>query len=224
MTLRKIIIPFIVLAVAFAGSCDLYSTAPDDDAQDTLAISPGTIDVQEYFNEKLREGVIDRIGQPIEGFVPFMFLRAFSGLVPNDFDGADALLGEYRIKEKELSFIVDEGGPIHSAAEAISEEGMKTVFANIQRRTNVLIITTDDVDGLLLLLSAPPDLAVTECLPEQRNVDACIEIYQPVCASVNVQCVTTPCDPVQETYANSCKACMNSLVSSYTKGECPVDQ
>ena len=225
MTLRKIIIPFIVLAAALAGSYYLYFTAPESDAQDTSAIiNRGAIDVQEYFNEQLREGVIDRIGQPIEGFVPFMFLRAFSGLVPNDFDGADALLGEYRIKEKELSFIVDEGGPIHSAAEAISEEGMKTVFANIQRRTNVLIITTDDVDGLFLLLSAPPDLAVTECLPEQRNVDACIEIYQPVCASVNVQCVTTPCDPVQETYANSCKACMNSLVSSYTKGECPVDQ
>ena len=223
--MRKFMIPFIVLVVAFTGSCDLYSTAPDFDAQDSSAIiNRGTIDVQEYFNEKLREGVIDRIGQPIEGFVPFMFLRAFSGLVPNDFDGADALLGEYRIKEKELSFVVDEGGPIHSAAEAISEEGMKTVFANIQRRTNVLIITTDDVDGLLLLLSAPPDLAVTECLPEQRNVDACIEIYQPVCASVNVQCVTTPCGPAQETYANSCKACMNSLVSSYTKGECPVDQ
>ncbi len=223
--MRKIMIPFVVLVLALVGSCDLYSTAPDFDAQDTSAIiNRSTIDVQEYFNEKLREGVIHRIGQPIEGFVPFMFLRAFSGLVPNDFDGAEALLGEYKIKEKELSFIVDEGGPIHSAAEAISEEGMKTVFANIQRRTNVLIITTDDVDGLLLLLSAPPDLAVTECLPEQRNVDACIEIYQPVCATVNVQCVTTPCDPVQETYANSCKACMNSLVSSYTKGECPVDQ
>ena len=214
MTLRKFIIPFIVLAVASTGSCDLYSTAPDDDAQHTLAINPGTIDVQEYFNEKLREGVIDSIGQPIEGFVPFMFLRAFSGLVPNDFDGADALLGEYRIKEKELSFVVDEGGPIHSAAEAISEEGMKTVFANIQRRTNVLIITTDHVDGLLLLLSAHPDLAVTECLPEQRGIDACIEIYQPVCATVNVQCVTIPCDPVQETFANSCKACINSLVRS----------
>ena len=223
-TLRKIIIPFIVLAVAFAGSCDFYSTAPDDDSKGTLAINRGSIDVQEYFNEKLREGVIDRIGQPIEGFVPFMFLRAFSGLVPNDFDGADALLGEYKIMENELAFIVDEGGPIHSAAEAISDEGMKTVFTNIQRRTNVLITTTDDVDGLLLLLSAPPGLAVTECLPGQRNIDACIEIYQPVCASVNVQCVTTPCSPVQETFANSCKACANSLVSSYTKGECTVDQ
>ena len=224
MTLRKNIIPFIVLAVAFAGSCDLYSTAPNDDTQDTSAIiNRGSIDVQEYFNEKLREGVIDRIGQPIEGFVPFMFLRAFSGLVPNDFDGADALLGEYRIKEKELSFIVDEGGPIHSAAEAISEEGMKTVFTNIQRRTNVLITTTDEVDGLLLFLGAPLDLAVTECLPEQRDVDACIEIYQPVCGTVNVQCVTTPCDPAQETFANSCKACTNSLVSSYTNGECAVN-
>ena len=224
-TLRKINIPFIVLVVAFAGSCDLYSTAPDDDAQDTSAIiNRGTIDVQEYFNEKLREAVIDRIGQPIEGFVPFMFMQAFSGLVPIDFDGADALLGEYKIMEKELAFIVDEGGPIHSAAEAISEEGMKTVFSNIQRRTNVLITTTDEVDGLLLSLGVPLDLAVTECLPEQRDVDACIEIYQPVCASVNVQCVTTPCDPVQETFGNSCKACTNSLVSSYTNGECPVDQ
>ena len=223
-TLRKISIPFIVLVVALAGSDYLYFTAPDADAQDTSAIiNRGSIDVQEYFNEKLREGVIDRIGQPIEGFVPFMFMQAFSGLVPNDFDGADALLGEYKIVEKELAFIMDEGGPIHSAAEAISEEGMKTVFANIQRRTNVLITTTDEVDGLLLSLSAPLDLAVTECLPEQRDVDACIEIYQPVCATVNVQCVTTPCDPVQEMFANSCKACINSLVSTYTKGECPVD-
>ncbi len=223
-TLRKIIILFIVLVVALASSYYLYSTNSDDDAQHTSAVNPSTNSAQEYFNEKLHEGVIDRIGQPIEGFVPFMFMQAFSGLMLRDFDGADALLGKYKIVDKELAFIMDEGGPIHSAAEAISEEGMKTVFTNIQRRTNVLITTTDDVDGLLLFLSAPPDLAVTECLPEQRNVDACIEIYQPVCASVNVQCVTTPCDPVQETFANSCNACVNSLVSSYTNGECPVDQ
>ncbi len=193
-------------------------------AQDTSVINLRIIDVQDYFNERLREGVIDRIGQPIEGFVPLMFMQAFSGLVPEDFDGADALLGEYKIVEKELVFIMDEGGPIHSAAEALSEEGLKTVFANIQRRSNVLITTTDEVDRLLPFLGTPLDLAVTECLPEQRDVDACIEIYQPVCATVNVQCVTTPCDPVQETFANSCKACVNSLVSTYTKGECSVVQ
>ncbi len=179
-TLRKIIILFIVLVVALASSYYLYSTNSDDDAQHTSAVNPNTNSAQEYFNEKLREGVIDRIGQPIEGFVPFMFMQAFSGLVLKDFDGADALLGKYKIVDKELAFIMDEGGPIHSAAEAISEEGMKTVFTNIQRRTNVSITTTDEVDGLLLYLDAPPGLAVTECLPEQRDVDACIEIYQPV--------------------------------------------
>ncbi len=216
--------PFIVLVVAVVGSYYLYLTTPDDDAQDTSAINTSAIDVQEYFNEKLREGVIDRIGQPIEGFVPFMFMQAFSGLVLEDFDSANALLGEYKIVEKELAFIMDAVGPIHSAAEAVSEEGMKTILANIQRRTNLLITTTNEVDGLLLYLGMPLDLAVTECLPEQRVVDACIEIYQPVCATVKIQCVTTPCDPVQETFANSCKACKNSLVSSYTKGECPVAQ
>jgi len=221
--MRIIIIPIIVLVVALAASDYFYFTAPDDDAQYTSATNPGTIDVQDYFNEKLREGVIDRIGQPIEGFVPIMFLRAFSGLVPNDFDGADALLGEYKVMDEELAFIVDEGGPIHSAAEAVSEEGMKTVFANIQRRMNVLISTTDEVDGLLPSLGVAVDLAVTECLPEQRDINACIEIYQPVCGTVNVQCVTTPCDPAQETFANSCMACTNSLVSSYTNGECPVN-
>lgn len=61
----------------------------------------------------------------------------------------------------------------------------------------------------------------TDCLPEQREVDACIEIYQPVCATVRILCVTTPCDPVQETFSNSCEACMNSLVSAYTDGACP---
>lgn len=63
-TLRKTIIPLIVLVVALAGSYFLYLTAPDADAQDTaVRINRGSIDVQEYFNEKLREGVIDRVGQ-----------------------------------------------------------------------------------------------------------------------------------------------------------------
>ncbi len=222
--MRKITIPSIILVVALAGFSYVFFAAPGADAQDASAVNLSTSSVQNYFDEKLRGGVIDRIGQPIEGFVPFMFMQAFSGLVPKDFDGADALLGQYKIVNEELAFFMNEGGPIHSAAEAISEEGMKTVFENILRRTNMLITTMGDVDGLLLFLGTPLDLAGTQCLPEQRNVDACIEIYQPVCATVNVQCVTTPCDPVQETFANSCKACKNSLVSTYTKGECPVAQ
>ena len=59
------------------------------------------------------------------------------------------------------------------------------------------------------------------CSSESRNVDACIEIYQPVCGwnnSSKLQCIKYPC---AETYSNSCFACQNPDVEYYTKGECP---
>jgi hypothetical protein len=62
--------------------------------------------------------------------------------------------------------------------------------------------------------------SIEECLPEQRGADACIEIYQPVCGSVDVECFAAPCNPVNETFSNSCFACSNPLVSGYTVGEC----
>lgn len=58
------------------------------------------------------------------------------------------------------------------------------------------------------------------CLSEQRNVDICIEIYQPVCATINIQCIKAPCNPIKQTFENSCKACTNTLVSTYITGEC----
>ena len=69
-----------------------------------------------------------------------------------------------------------------------------------------------------------PKLKATDCLPEQRNVDGCIEIYQPVCGQVQIECITTPCNPVKETFENSCKACINTRVISYTGGECLTDK
>ena len=66
----------------------------------------------------------------------------------------------------------------------------------------------------------PPANQVFTCTPEQRNAEVCAQIYQPVCATVNIQCITTPCDPIQETFPNACSACSNSLVPSYIAGEC----
>ena len=60
----------------------------------------------------------------------------------------------------------------------------------------------------------------TFCTPSQRGEVACTMDYTPVCATVNIQCVTTPCEPIQETYGNACSACSNSLVESYVPGEC----
>jgi len=68
--------------------------------------------------------------------------------------------------------------------------------------------------------TADGKLKAIDCQPEQRNVDACIEIYQPVCGQMQVECITAPCDPIKETFENSCKACTNERVISYTEGEC----
>ncbi len=63
----------------------------------------------------------------------------------------------------------------------------------------------------------------TLCQPEQRNADAFISLYKPVCASVDtgIRCVKEPCDSFElKTYSNSCFACSDPKVEYYAKGEC----
>lgn len=65
---------------------------------------------------------------------------------------------------------------------------------------------------------------VFTCSPESREAQVCIELYAPVCAQVQVECITTPCNPVPETFSNSCFACANERVLSYTNGACEGPQ
>lgn len=58
------------------------------------------------------------------------------------------------------------------------------------------------------------------CAHEQRNAEVSAAICAPVCAKVNIQCITTPCNPIDVTLSNSCEACKNPLVESYRMGEC----
>lgn len=58
------------------------------------------------------------------------------------------------------------------------------------------------------------------CLKNQREADICAEIYAPVCANVQIQCIKAPCYPIKETFGNSCEACQNPLVDSYNEGAC----
>lgn len=61
------------------------------------------------------------------------------------------------------------------------------------------------------------------CTDADRQAEACIEIYAPVCASYQVQCITTPCNPVPKSYSNSCFACADQNVISYSQGVCASD-
>lgn len=70
----------------------------------------------------------------------------------------------------------------------------------------------------------PADPGVTTyftCLDIDAAEDAfCITQYAPVCASVNVECITTPCNPVLETFSNSCEACRTGRINYYSEGAC----
>ncbi len=47
----------------------------------------------------------------------------------------------------------------------------------------------------------------------------CTMDYNPVCASTPVQCITAPCDPVKQTFPNSCVA-KAAGAKSFTSGAC----
>lgn len=68
------------------------------------------------------------------------------------------------------------------------------------------------------IVTAPSESVV--CSTESRKTDACVTVVEPVCGLVRVECVTTPCDPIPETFTNSCEACRNERVVSYTEGAC----
>jgi len=48
----------------------------------------------------------------------------------------------------------------------------------------------------------------------------CPQIYEPVCAKVQVQCITTPCPSFKKTFSNSCFMKKNKLATFLHKGRC----
>lgn len=60
----------------------------------------------------------------------------------------------------------------------------------------------------------------TKCRPKDRLGKICPMVVDPVCGfKPNIVCTGSPCNYV--TYSNSCKACHDAQVVSYTKGSCP---
>lgn len=79
-------------------------------------------------------------------------------------------------------------------------------------------------EGPLCEFPACPPVGSISCTPEQKAADVCTMEYAPVCGLVEVQCITTPCNPVPETFGNACGACASGNVSSYTVGACGNEQ
>lgn len=70
--------------------------------------------------------------------------------------------------------------------------------------------------------TAPSPTSVT-CTDDMKRTEACTMEYAPVCGLVQIECITTPCNPVPETFGNGCTACAAGNVLSYTPGACAID-
>lgn len=142
----------VVLIVAIGAIIMSKKEPADADAEPPRTGSVSESAVQE-FTEKVREETVREVGQPIEGFEPFMFMRAFPALTEADFDGVDALIGGYVYENGELRYDLQGEQELHSAARAISDEGMATLLSNVASRLNFNLEGEATIDEVLAAMN-----------------------------------------------------------------------
>lgn len=252
---------------------------------------------QYVFKTTLKNEVQRTLGIPIGGYEPAMFLTAFPGLSPTDFEGVEASIGYYTIEFGKLVHKTDDTRLIHSAAQAITDRGLDTLLANVSVRLGVDLTTDGTLTEIMeALLQSPtqeppavyeggasgsgggsagdvgtggdssgggvlppsddtmiactmdaklcsdgsavgrqgpncefapcpgesPASQTHVCTLQEKQTQACTKEYRPVCGLIAILCVTTPCNPIPETFSNGCAACAQPLVSSYTDGACAL--
>lgn len=80
---------------------------------------------------------------------------------------------------------------------------------------------------------AIPLLLITACVSQQpkivetiKNTEnekhprICPAIYMPVCATIQVECITSPCPPIQKTFSNKCVMNGNNKARFLHEGMC----
>jgi hypothetical protein len=119
------------------------------------------------FTEKIHALLLERIGQPIEGYDAHMLIQGLPGLLPYDFHGVKTLEGRYQIEDEQLVFKRTQGSPISSAERMITTEGYEALLQHLKGR-----FMTEDVNLIIERISVEPDnpfcnesgvLAVSEC-------------------------------------------------------------
>lgn len=105
--------------------------------------------VQE-FSERTQGEIVEQLGQPIEGFLPSMYMQVYEGISEEDFDGVETLIGGYTYSESEgLVYSPGNQRETHSAARAISEEGERKLLVNLMERHNINLNDGDTIDDVI---------------------------------------------------------------------------
>ena len=105
--------------------------------------------LQDKFDMKLESKVVLQIGQPIEGFLPSMFMEVFSGLMPEDFEGVQTYEGVYHVENSQIVFEKTAQQPITSAEDAISSMGMQTLLKNLSVRLDIEITDEESISQIV---------------------------------------------------------------------------
>lgn len=84
----------------------------------------------------------------VGGFTPEMLMRVFPRLLPEDFAGAAAVIGQYQYKDGQLVYTNIE--VLDGAADNLSDEGIRTFRENVYRRLN-LSAEKNSVDVMQIL-------------------------------------------------------------------------
>lgn len=101
-----------------------------------------------YFNEQIGHISQERHMIPIEGFSPALLIQMLPGMQESDFANAEAIQGMYRYQNGKLSFEKN-AEPMHSARDALSQDGYATVLGNLSQRLGIPLTDSAAVDQIL---------------------------------------------------------------------------
>lgn len=263
---QRLIVACLALATG-VGLGFLFATVFTFDVADVPPPAPMVITSdkkQQEIQQALKQTLVE-IGVTTDGLSPYVLLEHFDRIEEQDFNGVEAIIGQYEVANGALTY--KSGEQVSDAAAAdISDAGFTLFLRNYANRTGIdisasstaeivahlrgdSVTSSNDIatssdsytactmdakvcpDGSYVgrtgpsceFAACPSEVAPPKeivCTPEQKQAEACIEIYQPVCASVQIQCITTPCEPIPKTFPNSCYACSEQSVTEYTEGAC----
>jgi hypothetical protein len=106
---------------------------------------------QNEFKLTLEKIVTDNSGPKKEGYEPIMFVLALPGLELEDFHQVEAMVGNYEYAAGELKHNTGSTEMLHTAATAITAEGMNTLLINLSNRLhfNLNVASVEEIVSAL---------------------------------------------------------------------------
>ena len=105
-----------------------------------------------YFIERMQHETNEHYGKTLTEYEPYMFLDAMPGLVAQDFDGVQSVVGSYEAVEDNVVYNPWPSSNVWDYNKPISEEGMGTLLNNMAMRLGISIKNRKSIDDILLII------------------------------------------------------------------------